>query len=51
MEAEVTAGSRGVVFEMELPAGESELLTWLYDESGEAGGAYFTEVELLESVR
>jgi arylsulfatase A-like enzyme len=50
MESEVQAGSKGVVFEMELPAGETELLTWLYDESGKAGGAYFTEVELLETV-
>ena len=31
MESEVQAGSKGVVFEMELSAGETELLTWLYD--------------------
>ncbi len=43
----VKPGSKAVVFEMELPAGPSELLTFLYDESGTAGGAYFTEVEAL----
>lgn len=37
----------GVVFELDLPAGKTELHTWLYDEAGTAGGAYFTEVELL----
>ena len=45
MEMPVEAGSKGVVFEMEIPAGESELVTYLYDEKGRAGGAYFTEVE------
>ena len=43
----VEPGSKAVVFEVELPAGPSELLTFLYDESGQAGGAYFTEVEAL----
>ncbi len=43
----VEAGSKGVVFEIELPAGPTELVTYLYDEKGEAGGAYFTEVEAL----
>jgi arylsulfatase A-like enzyme len=43
----VEPGSRGVVFEMELPTGHTELKTFLYDESGKAGGAYFTEVEAL----
>lgn len=47
-ESPVEAGSKGVVFELELPAGQSTLETWLYDEKGEAGGAYFTEVELTE---
>lgn len=46
-ESVVQPGSTGVVFEMNLPAGPTELLTWLYDEQGEAGGAYFTEVEIL----
>ncbi len=47
MEMPVEPGSKGVVFEMELPEGETELLTYLYDEKGKTGGAYFTEVELL----
>ncbi len=43
----VKPGNKGVVFEMDLPAGLTELLTYLYNEQGEAGGAYFTEVERL----
>jgi arylsulfatase A-like enzyme len=46
-ESAVEAGSKGVVFEMDLPAGKTKLLTWLYNEKGKAGGAYFTEVEAL----
>jgi len=46
-EKEVQSGSKGVVFELDLPAGKTELVTWLYDEKGEAGGAYFTEVDAL----
>ena len=47
MEAVVKPGSKGVVFELELPAGKTELQTFLYDEAGRAGGAYFTEIEAL----
>jgi arylsulfatase A-like enzyme len=47
MELPVQAGSKGVVFELELPAGPTELVTWLYDEKGRAGGAYFAEAEAL----
>ena len=47
MEQPVDPGSKGVVFEIDLPAGPTELVTYLYDKQGEAGGAYFTEVELL----
>lgn len=46
-ECEVTPGSTGVVFELNLPAGATELWTYLYDKNGEAGGAYFTDVEAL----
>ncbi len=46
-EMAVVPGSKGVVFELNLPAGPTELLTYLFDESGQAGGAYFTEVEAL----
>lgn len=46
-ECAVEPGSTGVVFEMDLPAGRTELLTYLYDEYSESGGAYFTEVEAL----
>jgi len=44
-ECAVRPDSTGVVFEIDLPAGPTELLTYLYDEKGRAGGAYFTEVE------
>jgi len=47
MESKVESGTRGVVFEMDLPAGKTTLETWLYDKKDEAGGAYFTEVELM----
>ena len=47
-ESKVEPGSQGVEFEMNLAAGKTKLLTWLYNEDGQAGGAYFTEVELLE---
>ncbi|MCA9147070.1 MAG: arylsulfatase [Planctomycetaceae bacterium] len=46
---EVEPGSKGVVFNIDLPAGPTELLTYLYDENDRAGGAYFTEVERLSS--
>jgi len=46
-EKSVEDGSKGVIFEMDLPVGKTELRTWLYDKDGKAGGAYFAEVELL----
>lgn len=46
-ECTVDPGSTGVVFELNLPAGKTELVTYLYDKKGKAGGAYFTEVEAL----
>ena len=47
LETAVETGTKGVVFELDLPAGKTELRTWLYDSDGKAGGAYFTEVEAL----
>ncbi len=49
MEKEVASGSKGVVFELDLPEGPTELLTYLYNEKGKAGGAYFTDVEALDA--
>ena len=46
-EQPVAPQSQGVVFELELPAGPTELVTYLYDAKGRAGGAYFTEVEAI----
>ncbi len=47
---EVESGSTGVVFELDLPEGPTELVTYLFrEEGGRAGGAYFTEVERLSS--
>ncbi|WP_372807206.1 arylsulfatase [Pontiella sp.] len=44
-EVAVEPGCTGVVIELDLPAGETELLTYLYNKQGAAGGAYFTEIE------
>ena len=46
-EQPVQSGSKGAVFEVELPAGPTELVTRIFDENGRAGGAYFTEVEAI----
>ena len=48
MESEVENNSDGVVFEIDLPEGKTELVTYLYNAKGEAGGAYFTDVEAIE---
>ncbi len=45
VERPVGAFSKGVVFEIDLPTGPTELVTYLYDRNGKVGGAYFTEVE------
>ena len=45
MQQRVEAGSKGVVFEIDLPTGSTGLVTYLYDKQGKAGGAYFTDVE------
>ncbi len=46
-ECKVEPGTKGVVFELDLPKGTTELVTYLFDQEGNAGGAYFTEVEAL----
>ena len=46
-EGPVRSGCAAVVIEMDLAAGPTELVTYLYDTKGKAGGAYFTEVEWL----
>jgi uncharacterized sulfatase len=43
----VTAGSLGVEFNVDLPAGPTKILTYLYTKEGEVGGAYFVDVEWL----
>ena len=48
-ESKVKPGSKAIDFELDLPAGKTKLETWLFDKKGEAGGAYFTEVELVTS--
>ncbi len=48
-ESKVKQGSDSVDFELNLPAGKTKLETWFFDQKGKAGGAYFTEVELLAS--
>lgn len=50
LEKAVDVGSHGVVFEISLPVGPTELVTSLYDKNGKCGGAYFTEVEALSAL-
>jgi arylsulfatase A-like enzyme len=47
-EVKVQPNSKEAVIEANLPAGPSELWTYLFNEKGEVGGAYFTDVERLE---
>lgn len=47
-ETEVAKDSKGVVFNVQLKKGKTDLLTYLYNQKGEMGGAYFTEVEYLD---
>ena len=46
-ESPVQPDATGVVFELDLPTGRTELRTWFFDEKDRAGGAYFTDVEAL----
>ena len=46
-ESTVEEGTEGVVFELDLPVGKTQLKTWIYDQQGKAGGAYFVDVEAL----
>lgn len=43
----IKKGASSVIFEINLPRGETTLETYLYNSVDEMGGAYFTEVELL----
>ncbi len=45
LEQPVEPGSKGVDFEINLPAGPTQLRTRLFDENRKAGGVYFAEVE------
>lgn len=47
VEKRVTPGDKGVAFELTLPAGPTQLTTYLYDSEGLVGGAYFVDVEWL----
>ncbi|MDB4458698.1 arylsulfatase [bacterium] len=47
-ETKIEPKTYGVTFEAELPQGKTQLKTWLFDAKGEAGGAYFSEVELIK---
>lgn len=47
----IAPGSDAAVFELELPKGPTELVTWLIDDQGKAGGAYFADVEALPAGR
>ena len=43
----VPKNSKAVTFNLNLPAGLTELWTYIYDQNEKVGGAYFTEVEAL----
>ena len=45
----VSPGSEEARMELDLSVGSFELQTFLYDEAGRAGGAYFTDVELVKN--
>ena len=45
VETRIEKDSNGVSFELNLPRGTSELWTYIFNENGEVGGAYFTEVQ------
>lgn len=47
LEKSVSLNSKSVVFETDLPAGPTQLTTFLIQGNGKSGGAYFTEVEAL----
>jgi hypothetical protein len=46
-EALIKDGSKEVDFTLSLPAGIAELWTYFYNQRGQVGGAYFTEVHKL----
>ena len=46
-EAVIKEGSKKIDFTLTIPSGISELWTYIYNQQGELGGAYFTEVEKL----
>ena len=46
-EMNVPSGCKAVKMELSLPAGPTELWTYLVNERGRAGGAYFTDVEFV----
>ena len=46
-EALIKDGSKEIDFTLTLPAGITELWTYLYNRGGQVGGGYFTEVHKL----
>jgi hypothetical protein len=46
-ESLIKDGSSEVDFILSLPSGITELWTYIYNQQGQVGGAYFTEVEKL----
>lgn len=50
LERTVEPNSKSVVFETDLPAGPTELVTLFTDKDNRSGGAYFTEVEAISTI-
>ena len=46
-EALIKDGSKEIDFTLSLPSGITKLWTYIYNQQGQVGGAYFTEVEKL----
>ena len=46
-EALIKDGSKEIDSTLSLPSGITELWTYIYNQQGQVGGAYFTEVEKL----
>ncbi len=46
--AEVAPTDKGAAFEFDLPAGPTDLQTWLTDDEGESLGAYYVYAQLLD---
>jgi hypothetical protein len=45
----ISAGATGVRFEVNLPAGDTDVMTWLIEKNGTSRGAYYVESLYMET--